>query len=254
MASSTKNWDRYVSHAEEIARSDGFLALKDQILELVGDSDQLVVADVGSGTGLLTLAVAPDAQRVWAIDISERMCDYLKAKAGSAGLENVETVVATAVSLPLVDDGVDVVVSNYCFHHLSDADKHRAIAEAFRVLRPGGRFVFGDMMFKVSVANVRDRQLVASKVRAIASRGLPGLLRIFKNVALFASGRWEKPARSDWWEAALREAGFTDIEVQPLAHEGGVAACTRPLEADRVYRHISECNVEEFPPAAVAHG
>lgn len=254
MASSTKNWDRYVFHAEEMARSGGFLGLKRRILELVGDLNQPVVADIGSGTGLLTLAMAPDAERVWAIDISERMCDYLRAKASSAELTNVETVVASAVSLPLVDESVDVVVSNYCFHHLSDADKHRAMDEAFRVLRPGGRFVFGDMMFRVSVANVRDRKLIAGKTRAIASRGIPGLFRIAKNGALFASGKWEKPARADWWEQALHRAGFGEIDVQSLAHEGGVAACTRPLEQDRIYRHLSECEVDEFAAAAVSRG
>lgn len=188
MASSTKNGDQYVNNAEEIARSSGFRALKDQIVELAGDLNRPVVADVGSGTGLLTLALAEDAQRIWAIDISERMCDYLRAKSSSAGFENIDTVVASAVSLPLVDDSVDLVVSNYCFHHLTDNDKRRAVGEVFRVLRPGGRFVFGDMMFNVSVTNARDRQLIARKIRSISSRGVPGVARVFKNFALFASG------------------------------------------------------------------
>lgn len=75
------------------------------------------------------------------------MCEYLRAKAASAGLDNVHAAVASAVSLPLVDEAADVVVSNYCFHHLSDPDKRHALRETHRVLGPGGRLVFGDMMF-----------------------------------------------------------------------------------------------------------
>jgi len=51
------------------------------------------------------------------------MNEYLRVKAASAGLGNLETALASAVSLPLVDASADLVVSNYCLHHLADADK-----------------------------------------------------------------------------------------------------------------------------------
>lgn len=254
MSSAGKNWDQYVINAEEVARTSGFRALKDRIVAMSGDFENPVVVDVGSGTGLLTLALADDAEKVWAIDISERMADYLRAKSSSAGFANVETVVASAVSLPLVDHSADVVVSNYCYHHLSDEDKRRAIDEAFRVLRPGGRFVFGDMMFAVSVTDARDRELLASKIRAIASRGLPGIARIMKNAALYATGRWEKPARSGWWEEALIDAGFSDVFVESMEHEGGVAAAVRPNTVDRIYRPLHECDEIDGARSIAAHG
>lgn len=147
MAATTKNWDHYVFHAEEIARSPGFKHLRDRILERAQLEPTDVVVDIGAGTGLLTLRLAPECLRVWALDISPAMTEYLRAKVASADYQNVDVVSANAANLPLVDSCADLVVSNYCFHHLDDDGKRRALSEVLRVLRPGGRFVFGDMMF-----------------------------------------------------------------------------------------------------------
>lgn len=223
-----KNWNHHVAHAEEIARGPGFAGLRDRIVALARPRPDDVVVDVGSGTGLLTLALAPSVDRVWAIDIAAGMTEYLRAKAASAGLDNVEPVTASAVSLPLVDASADLVVSNYCFHHLDDAGKERALAEIRRVLKPGGRLAFGDMMFRVGFQDPRDREVVIGKVRSMLRRGVPGVIRLAKNGVRFAGRRWEQPARADWWETALARAGFTEVEVEVLAHEGGVAAARRP--------------------------
>jgi ubiquinone/menaquinone biosynthesis C-methylase UbiE len=169
MPALTKVWDHHVSDAEEIARSAGFRGLRDRILELAGPRADDRVVDIGAGTGLLTLPAAEQTAHVWAIDIAPPMCEYLRTKAASGGLDNVDVAVASAVSLPLVDESADLVVSNYCFHHLDDAGKERALREAERVLVPGGRLVFGDMMFRVGLADARDREVVSAKVRAAPS-------------------------------------------------------------------------------------
>lgn len=222
-----KDWDQHVAHAEEVARTRGFQELRDRIIAEAAPRSGDRVVDVGSGTGLLTLALAEHVERIYAIDIAAGMTEYLAAKAQSAGFENVETITASAISLPLVDESADLVVSNYCFHHLSDADKHRALREAWRVLAPGGRLVFADMMFRVALGDARDRDLVRTKVRAMLRKGPAGIARLAKNGFRFATGSWEKPARTEWWTAALRDAGFVDVSVEALEHEGGLASARK---------------------------
>lgn len=229
MAGAAKNWDVHVGDAEQIARSPGFAALRERIVELAGLKGGEKIVDVGSGTGLLTLKVAGGAGTVWAIDSSRAMGEYLEVKAASAGYENVKAVYASAVSLPLVDGVADVVVSNYCYHELREPEKRRALAEAFRVLRPGGRLVIGDMMFSISAAGARDREVIMQKVVSIGRKGLPGIWRLAKNSARLLTGRWEHPANADWWRGALAQAGFGEVQIETFEHEGGIAAAVRPL-------------------------
>lgn len=218
-----KNWDAHVVHAEEIARGEGFCELRDRILDLAEPRAGEVAVDVGAGTGLLALELAARGLEVWAIDISPSMCEYLRTKAASAGVGGMHVSVASAVSLPLVDGIADLVVSNYCFHHLDDGGKRRALDEARRVLKPGGRIVFGDMMFALSTTDARDREVVVAKVRSMLRKGPAGVVRLARNGARLATGRWEHPARARWWDATLRDAGFADVRVDVLPHEGGIA-------------------------------
>lgn len=226
--SAPKNWDAHVADAESVARSAGFRELRDRILDRAEPQADDIVIDVGSGTGLLALAFAQRTARVWAIDSSPAMNEYLRVKALSAGLENVETVLASAVSLPLVDAHADLVVSNYCFHELRHADKQLALAEAMRVLKPGGRLVIGDMMFSFNPMQPRDRRVVSAKLRTLARRGVPGVARVLKNVARQASGSGEHPANAAWWREALEQSGFDRVEIEILAHEGGIASAEVP--------------------------
>jgi ubiquinone/menaquinone biosynthesis C-methylase UbiE len=233
-----KDWDDHVLEAEELARTEGFLGLRDEIIRRAQPRHDDVVVDIGAGTGLLTLALAPLVAKVWAIDVSGAMIDYLTTKAASGELDNVEAATATAISLPLVDEAASLFVSNYCYHHLSDPDKERGLAEAFRVLQPGGRLVIGDMLFKVDVADPRSRRVLARKVRAILGRGPSGLLRILKNALRLITGRWEHPADAEWWRRALHRTGFREIDVDLLEHEGGIVSARRPIAVPRRHQRM----------------
>jgi ubiquinone/menaquinone biosynthesis C-methylase UbiE len=245
-----KDWDQHVLEAEELASSEGFERLRDEIARLAQPRRDDVVVDVGAGTGLLTLALAPRVAKVWAVDISDAMLEHLTMKAATAELANVEIAPANAVNLPLADGSASLVVSNYCYHHLSDEDKERGLVELFRVLRPGGRVVIGDMMFRVQVTDPRSRRVIASKIRAFLRRGPAGLLRLLKNAFRLLVGRWEQPADADWWRRALAQSGFTDIRVHLLEHEGGIITATRAVRSRRESRWRRARIRAAHPPGA----
>jgi ubiquinone/menaquinone biosynthesis C-methylase UbiE len=155
------------------------------------------------------------------------MLERLSKHALQAGLANVSLIHGDMRKLPLADASVDVVVSCYAFHHLSDDGKELAAAEAFRVLRPGGRMVTVDMMFRISLA-ARDRRIVASKVRLLLRAGPGGVVRLVRNALRVATRRWEHPASMEWWHETLKRRGFGDVEVVPLEHEAGLARAVKP--------------------------
>lgn len=107
----------------------------------------LVVADIGCGAGMDLLlaakAVGPGGQAI-GIDMTEAMAQKARGSARAAGLDNVEVRIGDAMSLPLDDASVDVVLSNGVLN--LTPDKVVAFGEVFRVLRPGGRFLYADII------------------------------------------------------------------------------------------------------------
>jgi ubiquinone/menaquinone biosynthesis C-methylase UbiE len=220
-------WDERVEAWEEVATSPAFLAMRDRIVELAEPRRDDYVVDLGAGTGLLTLALAPLVREVLAVDISERMLERLDDRAAADAANNVEPCVADLRRLPLEDECATLVVSNYAFHHLDDAGKELALAEARRILRPGGRLVICDMMFSLSL-EPRDRRLVWQKVRELLRRGPAGVVRILRNALRVVMGRWEQPATPESWKEMLVARGFEQVRIELLAHEAAVAVARRP--------------------------
>lgn len=103
-----------------------------------------VVADIGCGEGDLSLLLARFARQVYAVDMSGQMLGVLKEKAARFGCEQrIVTREGGIEALPLEDESVDAVLMSQVLHHA--AQPQQAIAEAGRVLRPGGQLILLDL-------------------------------------------------------------------------------------------------------------
>ncbi len=153
-----------------------------------------VVLDLGSGGGidvLLSARRVSPGGKAYGVDMTDEMLELARENQRKAGVENVEFLKGEIEDVPLPDEEVDVVISN-CVINLS-TDKPKVISEAFRVLKPGGRFAVSDVVF------------LGSK------RGLP-------ESVLDAVGLWTGcvagALEREEYEELLRQAGFEDVTVE----------------------------------------
>ena len=151
-----------------------------------------IVLDLGSGGGIDVLLSARrigPTGKAYGLDMTDEMLALARENQRKAGVGNVEFLKGEIEDIPLPDNSVDVVISN-CVINLS-ADKGRVLREAFRVLKPGGRFAVSDVVTRGEVpAEVRRSMLLW--VGCIA-----GALRDYEYVA------------------KLAKAGFESIDIEP---------------------------------------
>lgn len=152
------------------------------------------VLDLGSGGGIDVLLsarrVSPDG-RAYGLDMTDEMLALAERNRAEAGVENAEFLKGHIEDVPLPDGSVDVVISN-CVINLSD-DKPAVIREAFRVLKPGGRFAVSDVVF------LGDKEELPAEVS--------------ETVALWTGCVAGALAR-DEYEEILSGAGFEGVSVE----------------------------------------
>ena len=151
-----------------------------------------VVLDLGSGGGIDVLL---SAQRVgptgkaYGLDMTDEMLALANQNKQKAGIENVEFLKGEIENIPLPDNSVDVIISN-CVINLA-ADKDRVLREAFRVLKPGGRF---------AVSDVVTRGEIVPEIR--------------QNVLLWV-GCVAGALDENEYRSKLTAAGFEQVEIEP---------------------------------------
>ena len=176
------------------------------------------VLDLGSGGGIDVLLSAKrvgPSGKAYGLDMTDEMLALARQNQQKAGATNVEFLKGTIEAIPLPDHSVDVIISN-CVINLS-ADKDRVFAEAFRVLKPGGRFAVSDVVVRGEV---------------------PAAIR--RSVELWI-GCVAGALEEDEYRSKLTKAGFEAVELAPtriyrtedarefLAREGMDAAAIAPM-------------------------
>lgn len=151
-----------------------------------------VVLDLGSGGGIDALLAARrvgPTGRVFGLDMTDEMLALARENARRAGVDHVEFLKGEIEHVPLPDSTVDVIISN-CVINLS-SDKRRVLAEAFRVLKPGGRFAVSDIVVRGEV---------------------PAAIR--RSVELWigcVAGALQESA----YRSLLEEVGFAEVDIEP---------------------------------------
>ena len=150
------------------------------------------VLDLGSGGGidvLLSARRVGPTGKAYGLDMTDEMLELARENQRRAGVGNVEFLKGHIEEIPLPDDSVDVIISN-CVINLS-ADKGRVLAEAFRVLKPGGRFAVSDVIVRGEVP-AEMRRSMELWVGCVAGALEEGEFR-----------------------SLLQEAGFEEVDIEP---------------------------------------
>jgi len=195
----TESWDPITANLYDEGQTAGIPA--EALLASLGCGNPTALAelkagetvlDLGSGGGIDVLLSAKrvgPAGKAYGLDMTDEMLALANENKRKAGATNVEFLKGEIESIPLPDNAVDVIISN-CVINLS-ADKSQVIAEAFRVLKPGGRFAVSDVVVRGEVPD-----------------------EVKRNMELWigcVAGALEESEYS----RLLSAAGFTDVDIEP---------------------------------------
>jgi arsenite methyltransferase len=185
------------------------------------------VLDLGSGGGidvLLSARRVGPTGRAYGLDMTDEMLALAEHNKLRAGAQNVEFLKGEIESIPLPDNSIDVIISN-CVINLS-ADKSKVLREAYRVLKPGGRFAVSDIVVRGDV---------------------PAELR--RNMELWV-GCVAGALEEQQYKSLLDEAGYESIDIEPTriysASDAAAFLDGTGLETDRIAAEIDGRIVSAF--------
>jgi arsenite methyltransferase len=180
-----------------------------------------VVLDLGSGGGIdviLTAKRVGPSGKAYGLDMTDEMLEVARENQRKAGVKNVEFLKGEIEAVPLPSNSVDVIISN-CVINLSP-DKPSVLREAFRVLKPGGRFAVSDIVARGPIPESVRRDME------------------------FWTGCIAGALEDRQYTAYLEEAGFEQIGIQP----------TRVFRVEKSCCSGEQIRVDENPSGAIAEG
>jgi arsenite methyltransferase len=195
------------------------------------------VLDLGSGGGidvLLSARRVGPGGKAYGLDMTDDMLALARENQKKAAVENVEFLKGEIEHIPLPDNSVDVVISN-CVINLS-ADKNRALREAFRVLKPGGRFAVSDIVVRGEVPEEIRRSML------LWTGCIAGALKEYDYVTKLAKAGFDQidiePTRTYNLEDARAFLNAEGIDADAIAHQvegkfiSAFIRATKPLECE----------------------
>lgn len=189
------------------------------------------VLDLGSGGGidvLLSARRVGPTGKAYGLDMTDDMLALARRNQQEAGIENVEFLKGEIESIPLPDNSVDVIISN-CVINLS-ADKDRVLSEAFRVLKPGGRFAVSDVVTRGEVPEAIRTSL------------------------LLWVGCVAGALQDEEYKQKLAQAGFDSIEIEPTRiyniDDARSFLSTEGVDVDAIAPHVEGKFISAFVRAS----
>jgi ubiquinone/menaquinone biosynthesis C-methylase UbiE len=225
MTESIKEWfsewsNEYDQTLGKIKRHHEMLDLAVEMSE-VKDGERIL--DIGCGTGLLSLKFLEAANcTVDGIDLSEGMLNIFKDKIDKLDLSNrVEIKPGDAANLGFEDSSFDIIASTVTLHHV--IDKQPVLDKIYRLLKPKGRFVIGDLDVDTSgdLDDVRRLRHILDYLKeqlslALQDGGIDAFIRMYDNGKKHILNDGEYCISFEMWSQLCKNAGFESITVLPV--------------------------------------
>ena len=225
MAESTKEWFREWSN--EYDQTLGKIKRHHEMLDLTVEMSRVKdgehILDIGCGTGLLSLKFLEKADcTVNGIDVSEDMINVFKGKIEKLNLSSrVKIDSGDAANLEFQHSSFDIVASTVTLHHV--LDKQPTVDTIFRLLKPRGRFLIGDLDVDTSgdINDVKRLRHIMDYLKeelslALQDGGIDAFNRMYDNGKKHILNDGEYCISFEMWSQLCKNAGFKSITVSPL--------------------------------------